>query len=163
MATLPDLGQTPEAVALGLAFASSDVSARFNALVPSIAGAGQSFGLNVSLLDIQGLQTAVINDALFNGGTQYGIVNVVTPCSPFPGNIGVSCSVSLFPDALHPSGAAHQLIGAAALAAVVPVPAAAWLFASAMAALAGIGRRRAGKRAGQELQSLSASRSAFRV
>lgn len=116
LANLPDLGQTPEAVGLGLVVSSSDATARFNALLPTIAGAGLSFGLNVSILDLFGLQNSVRNDALLNGGGVYGITNVFTPCGPFPGSIGASCSLSLFSDALNPSARAHQLIGEAALA-----------------------------------------------
>ncbi len=141
LANLPDLGQTPEAVGLGLVASSSDATARFNALLPAIAVAGASLGLNVNLLDLFGLQNLVMNDALFNGGGIYGITNVFTPCGSFVGSIGISCSISLFSDALHPSGRAHQLIGEAAFAAVVPVPAAVWLFGSALG-LMGVMRRK---------------------
>jgi phospholipase/lecithinase/hemolysin len=123
-----------------LQFASSDVSAKFNALFPSVIAAGQSFGMNVSFLDMSALMTNVFNDALFNGGANYGITNVYTPCAPFPGNIGTSCNVSLFSDALHPSARGHELLGAAALA-VVPVPGALWLFSSASFILMVLRRR----------------------
>jgi phospholipase/lecithinase/hemolysin len=143
LANLPDLGQTPEAVGLGLVASSSDATARFNALLPTIAGAGASFGLNVNTLDLFGLQNLVMNDALFNGAGIYGITNVFTPCGSFPGSIGISCNLSLFSDALHPSGRAHQLIGEAAFAALVPVPAAIWLFGSALGVMGWMRRKAA--------------------
>jgi len=66
------------------------------------------------------IAAAVRVDALTNGGAVYGITNVLTPCGPFPGSIGIPCNVSLFSDALHPSARAHELLGLAAFAAVVP-------------------------------------------
>lgn len=122
ISTVPDLGQTPEAALLGLVLSSSDASARFNALLPGLLGVGTGLGLNMSLLDMAGLASAVIADALTNGGVTYGITNVLTPCGTFAGSIGQPCASSLFSDALHPSARAHQLIGAAALASV-PEPA----------------------------------------
>jgi phospholipase/lecithinase/hemolysin len=134
LATLPDLGQTPEAVGLGLTSSSSDVSSRFNALIPGLVSTGQSFGLNMSVLDLFGLQNSVMSDALLNGGAVYGITNVFTPCGSFLGSVGASCDISLFSDALHPSAKTHELIGNAALAAV-PAPAAVWLLGTALAAV----------------------------
>jgi outer membrane lipase/esterase len=120
LGNLWDLGATPEAVSLGLVAASSDASARFNALMPTLLAAGAGFGLNMYFLDFAGIAAAVRADALNNGGAVYGITNVLTPCGPFPGSIGISCNVSLFSDALHPSAQAHKLLGLAAFAAVVP-------------------------------------------
>ena len=125
VASMPDLGATPEAAALGLVDASSDASARFNALMPLLLGAGAGFGLNMHFLDMAGLAADIRNDALLNGGAQYGITNVFTPCGPFQGSIGISCDVSLFSDALHPSARAHQLLGqraASLFAQRVPEP-----------------------------------------
>lgn len=119
---LPDLGATPEAVALGLVPASSDASARYNALMPALLATGASFGLNMYFLDLAGLAAAIRDDALNNGGAVYGITNVLTPCGSFPGSIGISCSVSAFSDALHPSARTHQLFGLAAYRVLVPVP-----------------------------------------
>jgi outer membrane lipase/esterase len=122
IANLPDLGATPEAFALGLVAASTDATARFNALMPTLITAGESFGLDVYFFDLAGLAAAIRDDALNNGGAVYGITNVLTPCGPFPGSIGIPCSVSLFSDALHPTAVAHRLAGLAALGAVMPVP-----------------------------------------
>lgn len=137
---LPDLGLTPEAVALGLAAPSSDASARFNALMPDLLSFGQGLGLDMRFLDADALQRAVVNDALTNGGALYGITNVLTPCGSFPGSTGIPCDVSLYSDGLHPSARAHQLLGEAA---VLPVPEPATITLLALGAAAALRRRRA--------------------
>lgn len=123
ISTLPDLGNTPEAAALGLTASSSDATARYNALVKGIEAIAEATfsGLNVITFDMAEVAAAVRNDALTNGGAIYGITNALLPCGTFTGSTGISCSVSLFSDALHPSAAAHAILGAAALRAV-PVP-----------------------------------------
>ncbi len=140
VSSLPDLGTTPEAVGLGLVPASTDASQQFNLLMGGVVGYGQSLGLTMSFLDMAGVAAAVRTDALNNGGALYGITNVTTPCGAFSGSIGISCNVSAFSDALHPSARTHQLIGAAALAAV-PEPAT-WLLMAAGAMVLLAARRR---------------------
>ena len=137
---LPDLGRTPEAAGLNLVASSSDASARFNALMPSLLTFGQSLGLDMRFLDADGLMTALVNDALNNSGALYGIANVFTPCGSFSGSIGIPCDVSLFSDALHPSARAHQFVGQAA-ARAVPEPATFVLLT--LGAAAALRRRRA--------------------
>ncbi|MFT7724208.1 MAG: SGNH/GDSL hydrolase family protein [Roseateles sp.] len=124
ISNVPDLGNTPEAAALGLTAESSDVTQRYNLLVAGLVPLlqAQFSGLTVSFLDMAGLAADIRHDALANGGALYGITNVSTPCGDFPGSVGISCSVSSFSDALHPSAATHALIGQAALAAVAAVP-----------------------------------------
>lgn len=146
---IPDLGATPEAVGLGLAAASSDAAARLNALMPTVLAAGASFGLNMHFLDLAALFADVRDDALNNGGALYGIINIFTPCGPFQGSIGISCSVSLYSDALHPSARAHILIGQAALdllegdvPSAIPAPSAIVLLGSGLIGLAVARRRR---------------------
>lgn len=140
VATMPDLGATPEAAALGLIPASTDASQRFNALMPMLLAAGTTLGVNMYLLDMAELMDNVRADALGNGGATYGITNVFTPCGPFPGSIGIACDVSLFSDALHPSAKAHALLGQAALQAVngqaAPEPATVWLVLLALSSVA---------------------------
>lgn len=142
MANLPDLGLTPEAAFLGVQSASSDASARFNAaLLAMELVAEASFGLQIDMLDFAGIGLAVRNDALNNGGAVYGITNATSPCAGFAFSSGVSCSVSLFSDALHPSARMHAIAGAAALQ-LVPEPASAWLVLVAVGGLV-VQRRRA--------------------
>lgn len=142
IANLPDLGNTPEAVALNLVAPSSDASLQFNLQINSLLGWGQGQGLTMSFLDLAGVASAVRNDALNNAGATYGILNVQTPCGSFQGSIGISCAVSAFSDALHPSARVHTLFGAAALAAV-PEPATWLLMATGAMALLAARRRRA--------------------
>ncbi|RZL29482.1 MAG: PEP-CTERM sorting domain-containing protein, partial [Rubrivivax sp.] len=84
---------------------------------------------------------AVRTDALTNGGNVYGITNATTPCGSFTGSIGISCSVSQFSDALHPSAISHQMMAAAALAAV-PEPQTYGLMALGLGVIGAVARRR---------------------
>lgn len=136
---LPDLGTTPEALALGLAPASSDASFQFNTRLTDVVSFGQSLGLTMYFLDLAGISNAVRADALGNGGAVYGITNVFTPCGSFTGSVGVPCAVSAFSDALHPSARAHEILGQAAVS-VVPEPATWLLMALGTAGL--LARRR---------------------
>jgi len=145
VANLPDLGGTPEAFGLGLVAPSSDVSAQFNAQFGGVLSFGQGLGLTMNFLDMAGLSTAIRNDALFNGGATYGLTNALTPCGTFQGSVGISCSVSLFSDALHPSAAAHLILGNAA-AALVPEPETYAMMLLGLAAVAAATRRRAAAR-----------------
>lgn len=145
LANLPDLGRTPEAVALGLVAPSTDVSNRFNALLPSVLAAGASFGLSMSFVDFAGIANDVFVDATTNGGAMFGITNTTLPCGAFlPG--GPLCSLSAFSDALHPTTRVHQLFGEAALVAVtavVPEPETYLLLALGLATMAWKSSRRA--------------------
>ena len=137
---LPDLGTTPEAVALGVVPASSDASFQFNTRLTEVVSYGQSLGLTMYFLDLAGVSSAIRADALGNGGAVYGITNVFTPCGSFTGSVGVPCSVSAFSDALHPSARAHQILGEVAVS-VGPEPATWLLMALGTAGLLA-GRRR---------------------
>jgi outer membrane lipase/esterase len=142
ISNLPDLGRTIEAAVLGLQEASTDATNRFNDEVADLRKFGRSLGLKVSFLDMAGVANAVFVDASVNGGATYGITNIGTPCGGFTGSIGISCSVSAFSDALHPSAAVHQLIGKAAVAAAVPEPETYALMAFGLGVVAWAARRR---------------------
>ncbi len=124
VSNLPDLGATPEAIALGLTAASTDATNRFNALLPGLMGYGASLGLDMTLLDMAGLANAIRYDTLTNGGGVYGITNVLYPCAGFTGSKGSACSTSMYADSLHPSAATHYHIAVAAFntLAIAPVP-----------------------------------------
>lgn len=143
MSNLPDLGLTPEAVALGVVPASSDVSDKFNlALGAEVGGFEAAFlgltgiDLDIRMFDFAGLVDAVYADATSGSGAAYGITNVTGACiePAAPGAYFVptatdadgNCPVSAFSDLLHPSAALHRLIGQVALQAAVPEPAT-WL------------------------------------
>ncbi len=128
ISTLPDLGRTPEAAALGRISESSDATQRYNALVWALEAQLEALfsGLDVMVFDMDGVGQAVYDDP-----AAFGIINTTLPCTGFAATTGGACSTSLYSDWLHPSSAAHAIIGNAALALVVPIP--------ATAALAGLG------------------------
>jgi phospholipase/lecithinase/hemolysin len=158
VSNVPDLGKTPEAAALGIVAASTDITLKFNAaLAAAMSGLDALFlaslgaDLDIRFLDLFGLNEAVYDDAVNNGGAMFGITNVTTPCivpGPsgvyfFPGSTGIDCGVSLYSDPLHPSAVAHRMIGQLALA-VVPEPGSLMLMLLALGALAAVtGQKRA--------------------
>ena len=141
ISTLPDLGATPEAFLLNNQAASTDVTNRFNALVPTLLGLEGVFaGLNIELLDMAAIAADVRNNPL-----EFGVTNTGLPCAGFQFSAGASCATSLFSDALHPSAFAHRLIGEAALAVYgVPLPGTLALMALALFMLVVVQRRRTG-------------------
>ena len=143
ISTLPDLGNTPEAVNLNKVAESTDASQRYNAAIAGLEATLEALfaDLDVMVLDMAAIGNGIIDDALNNGGATYGITNVTAGCF-FVGN----CGSALFSDNLHPSAAAYAAIGAAALALVVPLPATASLLAAGLLAL-GFTRRRRSERA----------------
>jgi phospholipase/lecithinase/hemolysin len=155
ISNLPDLGKTPESNFLGNTLASTDVTLDFNAsLAQGAAGldafffANTGIDLDIRTLDFFGLNNAVFDDALNNGGARYGITNVSAPCiNPVapgayfsPGSSDINCSVSAFSDALHPSAASHALLGQLALS-TVPEPGTVALVLLGMVMVVGVRRR----------------------
>ncbi len=159
ISNLPDLGQTPEAVGLNVVAASTDVTLKFNANLALDAALLDAqfqtlFGvdLDVRSMDFYGLTAGLYADAVNNGGALYGITNVTAPCiepGPFSHqyffpdatDANANCGVSAFSDPLHPSAAAHRLIGQLALNATVPEPASLALAGLALVMVVGLRRR----------------------
>ncbi len=141
ISNLPDLGYSFEAVLLGNAAASSDASQRFNALIGGLEAYGDSLGMDVDVLDMNGALAAARNNP-----TAYGLTNVTHPCAGFNFSSGASCSTSAFSDALHPSARAHQIITQAAFQALgvtpVPEPESYALMLAGLGLVAGVVRRR---------------------
>lgn len=146
ISNLPDLGLTPEAAALefiagktGILAASTEVTLGFNSALTSLAGSfeagfnqAHAVDLDIRTIDFYSLLNAVVADATGNAGGVYGITNVTSACitpGGFSGEyffgdaVGVNCAVAAFSDPLHPSAAAHALLGNAAVqTALAPVP-----------------------------------------
>lgn len=118
IANLPDLGRTPEAVALGLQDASSDATAAFNDGMSLLLSIGTQAGADIRLLDMAG-----IGNYLLGNAAALGITNTTEPCAGFNGSVTqTACSASLFSDDLHPSSLTHAYFGLAALSLVTAVP-----------------------------------------
>ncbi len=138
VANVPDLGKTPEAINDGNEAAASALAASVN-LDLQLALADLRVDLGVTVLELDAF--ALLNDFVTNPGN-YGFTNVDASCLV----IVFPCSAPeqyLFWDTLHPTATAHALIGDAAYAAVVPLPATAWLLGSALGIAAW--RRRRGE------------------
>ncbi len=139
---LPDLGLTPlklaedlitpgaSAGASGLMFAFN--TSYYNALDATF---GAGFGTRLDTFTI-------LQDVVANPGT-YGLTNVTDMC--FDATVPSMCadpSQYAFWDPIHPTAALHDILAAEAFAAVVPVPAAVWLFGSALGLLGWMRRSR---------------------
>lgn len=140
VANLPDIGLTPEAIAGGPAAVAGAnyLSTTFNgALASALPGLGLSLGVNIIQLDV----FAFLNNVVANPGL-YGITNTNSRCL-----VGSTPCANpdeyVFWDGIHPTAAAHEALGNFATAAVVPVPPAAILLASAFAALGALRRKAA--------------------
>lgn len=117
-------------------------AAAFNAaLAPKLAELRTSLGVEIVEVDFFGLFDDIVADPL-----AFGIANLGSPCVDFDAFLQVQgiCSnpeSTLMWDSLHPTAATHALLADAAFTALqpVPVPAAAWLFTSAVLAAGGLG------------------------
>ena len=150
VSTMPDLGDSFEAVVLGKTLESRDATLRFNALVAGLESYGDRWGMDVDVLDMYGVAKSVrANPAA------YGITNVGLPCAGFLGSnafgSATACSQSLFSDALHPSSRGHQIIAAAAFDALgvtpVPEPETYAMLLAGLAMIGAVARRRTQKQA----------------
>lgn len=158
VANLPDIGLTPLGQDSGNPGGATFLSNTFNSQLAT-ALAGVTLGsANLEIVDASALTTQIASEVtadpnpLTNG---WGLSNVTDRCFDAAAAGGPTlCSNPdeyLFWDDLHPTAAAHVLVADEMLvaantlaAAAVPVPAAAWLFLSAIGALgAAKGRRTA--------------------
>jgi len=136
--TVPDLGDTPQALAAGPAASAgaSLVSADFDATlvdgagpIPSLSALAAGDSINISVLNAYSLLDSIVA----NPGA-YGFTNVTQPC--LTGEIdysgGTPCATPnqyLFWDQLHPTAAADELVANEAAAVVTPEPASFFLVA----------------------------------
>ncbi|TPG61144.1 PEP-CTERM sorting domain-containing protein [Roseomonas nepalensis] len=138
VAGIPDVGLQPEAN--GGEAAGQAISVLLNtALGGALDQLSLLPGSSLYRLDFLGLTDAIAANPASFGFTQ----SIDTPCLAAPG-AAPACAGFLFFDAIHPTTAAHQLIGAAAGSLVsVPEPASVALFGLGLLALAGCRRRAA--------------------
>ena len=126
---VPDVGAAPVAPA-GLESTLTGLSALYNGnLAAGLAGLDQSIVTLVDLFTIGQTISA-------NVGTN-GLDNVTDACLSATTGLCATPGTYLYWDALHPTTAAHALIADAALATVVPVPAALPLMIFALSGLFG--------------------------
>jgi phospholipase/lecithinase/hemolysin len=145
---LPDLSRTPAGLTLSPADQAGllALSVGFNAGLAVALDALSVFpGIDIELFDTFGLFNAILADP-----DAFGFSNTSTPC--ITGNLqdgGTVCADPdsyLFWDSVHPTTAAHQLLGdsfAAAVAEPIPEPASLVLLSLGIALAAAARRRRA--------------------
>lgn len=143
---LPDIGLTPEAIAAGAAAQAAATGATLfhNAgLHAQVVSLRSTLGVSIIEVDVFGF----LNNIISNPGL-FGITDTSNPCYTGTTGIGGPGSVCADPDAyvfwdgIHPTANSHELLGDFAFAAI-PVPAAVWLFGSALGLLGWLRRRAA--------------------
>lgn len=139
ISNLPDVGRTPDLMGQGAAVAdlATNLAVAFNAALDLQLTGVQAL---IPTLDLIALDTFALTNAVLDNP---GGVNVTDACTLQNGGNGCADPNNyLFWDGIHPTTAAHRISADAALAAVVPLPAAGWLLLVAAGLL--VGRRRTG-------------------
>ncbi len=136
---LPDLGLTPRSVLAGPAamLAGTALSGAFNGAYFNALDAtfGANFGTRLDTF-------SVLQDVVANPGT-YGLTNVTEMCFDIDApSLCLNPEDYAFWDSIHPTAALHDILANQALAQIVPVPAAVWLFGSALGLLGWMRRSR---------------------
>jgi phospholipase/lecithinase/hemolysin len=147
--TAPDLGKTPDVMALGpvVAAGESALSAAFDgALVPSLAPLATVDGINIATLD-----TYLLLDSIIATPAAVGLTDVTDPCLTGEVNFsgGTPCATPdqyLFWDGTHPTAAGHALVADAAFDVVAPEPASVLLSGIGLFGLFLLRRRYCGNR-----------------
>jgi phospholipase/lecithinase/hemolysin len=142
--TVPDLGLTPGALALGptTSAALSAVAAGFDSTLVDGAGPIPSLG---AIAGADGLSLSVLNtysllDAIVANPASYGFSNVTQPCLTGEVNYsgGTACpnpNQYLFWDEIHPTAAGQAIVADAALTVLAPEPGSVFLTAAGLLGL----------------------------
>lgn len=137
---LPDLGAIPAFAATPLSGAATAGATAFNARLDAGIDGLRASGLRVAVVDAFSLFNALLADP-----AGFGVADATTPCI-VPG-VGVctpeQATQLAFFDPVHPNATIHARLATEARAALapVPLPAAGWLLAAALGALAMRARR----------------------
>ncbi len=145
---LPDIGLTPEQLNNGNSAAATATTLQWNAdLAAAVDDLVADLGVSIVLLDVFDLFNQLINDP-----SSFGFANTNEQCFEGASGVGGAGDVCANPDeyvfwdGIHPTAAAHEVLGGIALDALgvsaVPVPAALPLLFGALGALGFVGRRR---------------------
>lgn len=137
VSNVPDVGRTPDLMGQGAAVAelATNLAVAFNAALDIQLSGLQGL---IPTLDLIVLDTFALTSAVLDNP---GGINVTDACTLQNGGTGCADPNNyLFWDGIHPTTAAHRISADAALAAVVPLPAAGWLLPGAAGLL--VGRRR---------------------
>ena len=152
LATVPDLGKTPAAIAggPGAQAALSGLAAAFDtALINGAVALATLDSLHLSILDSYSLMDAIVANPGF-----YGFTDVTHPCVTGAINYigGTACAATtaaqnqyLFWDAIHPTAAGHAILANAALTVVAPEPATISLMFTGLLGVELVIRRRSAK------------------